>query len=431
MNSVSSDSTKILVEKLSLARELATLRPELEHLRSQAASNQADLAGKLALQRQVSTLEVELETERRALKRASYKEKDGEKETTLQKEIHGLQKELAREKREKDKAQKEVGKGSPDLEARNAVLESRIEQLKSKLRETKDLLKETRVELAEVRESGTTAALSKESPARKNRKRSAQQISTDAAIGTPDGVAMRGKRLGVNKGKPEQTLLGEKSMFSITPFLNRTISAAPESPQEEIQAPLSDDDEVKTIGQEFTSPSTRSNANKPSVEAEIDVTRLSVHKSRIKQKSTEKNVLQKITSGSMNTKTALKTSRPVGTLQKVVEEEDEENVEPVVKDARADAKKPGVKAQQAATIQEVEPRKKKRKILGVARTLFDEDDAEATKRPVKIVLGPARSLGKGVATGHKATLQQPNFGAPGGFSPLKKDKRGMQASFLL
>src|SRR5206468_8938564 len=82
---VTNDSTKLLTEKLALSRELALLKPELEHLRSQATYHQTTLSEKLALQRQVSTLEVDLETEKRAAQRASRKEsKNNENDAKLQ-----------------------------------------------------------------------------------------------------------------------------------------------------------------------------------------------------------------------------------------------------------------------------------------------------------------------------------------------------------
>ena len=81
LSTMSSDSTKLLTEKLALARELAVLKPEIEHLRSQAMTQQNLLAEKLALQRELSTLQVELETEKRAVQRARAKDaKSGEDE---------------------------------------------------------------------------------------------------------------------------------------------------------------------------------------------------------------------------------------------------------------------------------------------------------------------------------------------------------------
>jgi hypothetical protein len=123
-----------------------------------------------------------------------------------------------------------------------------------------------------------------------------------------------------------------------------------------------------------------------------------------------KNVLTNSKKGAINAKAAPKKSNMISTLEKVTEEGVDENLEPI-----------------RATN---EPKKKKRKLLGAAKTLFDEEDAEATKRPTKSNLGPARSLSKGSSAGIKGGLgaNMPGFGA---FSPLKRDRRGAQASFLV
>lgn len=422
MNGLSVDSTKLLTEKLSLARELATLKPELEHLRAQAVYQQTVLADKLALQRQVSTLEVELETEKRALKRASHKGKDKEREIEMQIELDGVRKELAKEKREREKTQHANENGSAEWETRNTILENKVEQLRLKLRETKELLKETRAELAQtqIQLATTKAAETIEGPAKNSRKRNAQQISTDAMIGTPDGVAVRGRRPGLNRGKPETTHLGEKSMFSITPYLNRTISIAPETPREEVEIPETENKDNRSEENVVSiSPST---AGHKATEAKKDISNLFEPKSNTQQKAAVRDVLKDSKTGTTNSKAGTKKARMLSTLEKVTEEEVDENADNAVKDITRNTKKPAMRTL-TSTVEQEEPKKKKRKLLGAVKTLFDEDDGEATKRPAKVTLGPARSLGKGTV--------KPGAVAFGAFSPLKKDKRGLQASFLL
>jgi hypothetical protein len=122
----------------------------------------------------------------------------------------------------------------------------------------------------------------------------------------------------------------------------------------------------------------------------------------------------------------------VGTLEKVIEEEVDESTEPPSIRTTLTSTKPPMQIQ-ATVAGGAEPKKKKRKLLGAAKTIFDEDDGEATKRPVKIILGPARSLAKGQPVGSKGGLQSSLSGdirGFGAFSPLKKDRRGTQTSFL-
>ena len=263
MNGMSMDSTKLLTEKLALARELATLKPELEHLRSQAAYQQTVLSEKLALQRRLSTLEVELETERRATKRISEKNKnkDKEPELELQQKIDDLQKELAREKHEKEKATKQTssllaGKGISDheghaqlqqkfealqktldderrdrekartqmqkdlddAESRSILLEGKLDLLRTRMRAIKEELKECQAELEVARgatsRGPSTVRKGGDIPAKSVRKRPAAEMSADLNIGTPDGGAFHT----IKKGRMDQTSRpGEKSNFSITP----------------------------------------------------------------------------------------------------------------------------------------------------------------------------------------------------------------------
>jgi hypothetical protein len=573
MNGITMDSTKVLKEKLLLSRELATLKPELEHLRSQAEYQQAVLAEKLALQRQVSTLEVELETEKRALKRAAQKN-NNEKEAELQSQLDELQKDLAGCKRESEKARKEAERdfqtqieelqkdlarlkregeksrreGEKELEkvlkrasqksdnnARDAelqhqverlqkdlirekkeservrqevekelenerralkrvtrnndnsereaelhdqveelkkdlirgqkeaekirkeaekdlrasetaqtILESKLEQVRIKLRSTKDELKECQAELSQTRAGVAKgkSVMKGDAPPKNPRKRGALEMSTEVTIGTPDGVAVRGKRPAAKKGRTDQTMVGEKSMFSITPFLNRTVNTAPESPAQ------GDDTENKEENLEAEQRIKMRPLPAQLAEAAGIFSPTAAPRPRGKKKSTQEtslvdsNVLVESKASIKNTKLTAKKPRTMGILEKVTEEEVDENEQPALslpassKNASENTWKPtdlkASKAPKTIEAEEAGPKKKKRKLLGGGKTLFDEEDAEATKRPAKIALGPPRILGKGGLGGPETGLKG-GVGAPSGFgafSPLKKDRRGVGASFL-
>lgn len=477
MNGISMDSTKLLTEKLSLARELATLKPELEHLRSQASYQQTILSEKLALQRQVSSLEVELETEKRASRRAAEKNDFNEREVELQTQVEALQRDLAREKREsgkaqkeseadfqnqlealqKDlarekregaKAQKEAEKELKASESRHTVLESKLDQIRTKLRATKDQLKECQTELSQARTAAAkqvSVSTNADGLARNPRKRAALEMSTDVAIGTPDGVAIRGKRPAVKRGTKDQTMLGEKSMFSITPFLSRTVNMGSNTPAKDDEPdPLEEDEQAgHDRAPSFEQDKVAHDAPTiPEVSSPI-----AAPKARGKKKATEssgvidKKVLGEAKSAAQNKKPAPK-KRAVSTLEKVTEEDADENEEPGAATATIDGHKtaaafkvanakPAKLQTKASEVDENGPGKKKRKLLG-GKTLFDEEDGEATKRPPKISLGAPRLLGKG-----KGGLAGPGGGLKAGlgagfgaFSPLKKDRRGVGASFL-
>jgi hypothetical protein len=271
LQGVSTDSTQLLTEKLALSRELAALKPEVEHLRSQVATNQTLLAEKLSLQRQLSTLQVELETEKRAARRLSVKSvgrigQDDKSEA----QIETLQAEVAKERKERQRAEREKQQLSSEFEGKKTVLESRLDAFRNKLRTTKEQFKEMQLELAQARETIKTQAAQRGT---KNstgttvhaRKRTIAQADDDTAIGTP-GILPATKRA---KRGPS-AVPGEKSTFSITPFLNRTTSIAPESPvpmQASIEVdadalPAEEDDAIDEL-----SPSTAKVTRKPTQKA--------------------------------------------------------------------------------------------------------------------------------------------------------------------
>jgi hypothetical protein len=548
MNGVTMDSTKLLTEKLSLSRELAILKPELEHLRSQATYQQTVLSEKLALQRQVSTLEVEIETEKRASKRAMDKNKNKEREVELQQQVDDLQKELtmekrdrekarkeaerdlesekralkrvteksnnteredelqqqlddlqaeytrekreseklrkelekdleverraskrasekigtskerdvkhqeqldelqtklAQEKREKDKVRKEAEKDLNAAETRRTVLESQLDQMRTKLRATKEELKECQTELGEARAASAqagTSSMKADAPAKNSRKRAAVEMSTDGAIGTPDGVAIRGQRPAVKRGRVDQTMLGEKSMFSITPFLNKTINLALDSPAQGEPERTTAAEQLNVGVDEVEAPLEAANEED---QVPIETSPSALSKTKVKSKPASKKALveKKVlleTKQGMNTRNpAPKKAKAIITLERVTEEDGDENEDPTQSlDDKIEKEKPATTKSfskvQAKTVEEVEPKKKKRKLLGGGKTLFDEEDGEATKRPAKVNLGPPRLLGKGELAGPKRVLKG-GIGSASGFgtfSPLKKDRRGVGASFL-
>lgn len=470
MNGMSLDSTKILTEKLSLARELATLKPELEHLRSQAPYQQAVLAEKLALQRQVSTMEVELETEKRAIKRLSEKNKNKDKELELQQKLDDLQKELAKEKREKEKIRKDAekeasirvaGKGSSDheghaalqqklealqkvldderrerektrdqmqqelddSETRSTLLEGKVDHLRTKMRAVKEQLKECQAELEEVRATvprGPSTVRKGENLAKSVRKRPATEMSTDVTIGTPDGGAVRGKK----RGRIDQTSRpGEKSNFSITPYLNRTVSKmklslAQDNSEDGVEITNDTASGSFDDSQQQDDSGLLFDENSPSARQ-----RFKPKKPISEEQSPVKILFSDASSGSMNKNRDLRHSKSISSLKMVAEEDSIENEDPDLATTTTSIEKEVVTTSKVPVKDADEgggPKKMKRKLLSAGRTIFDEIDASATKRPTKVSLGQPRSAGKGLGAG----------GVFGTFSPLKRHKKVSGASFL-
>ena len=403
MNSVSSDSTKLLTEKLALAREVATLKPEIEHLRSQYALSQNVLAEKLTLQRELSTVQVELETERRAVQRTKANiSKSTEVDLKLETQIEDLKKEVAKERREAQKIERESRKQATEWESQKTILESKLDAFRNKLRSTKEQLKETQKELEENQSSKAAQRLEQvsiKSTIANPRKRQTAHFDPDATIGTPGHNGVHAAKRAKTSAVP-----GDKSTFSITPFLNRTVSILPDTPDaDEQQKKLEDVEKPTKVDSEQGSP-TRSKQPKPR-KAQAASTR--VKGSRVLQETkANPKANGKVRKGKNSP-----VRKPSG-LAKVTEEGDDENEEVV------DSISELAKAAKPAVI-------KKQKILGQRKSLFDEDDAEETKSRARTVglLGASRGLrirgggGLGpISLGGKGK-------ALAEFSPLKKDRR--------
>ena len=414
------DSTKLLTEKLTLARELASLKPELDHLRSQVASHQTLLAEKLSLQRQLSTVQVELETEKRASQRTISKEgKSQAEDAKLGLRLENLQAELAKERRERQRIERDAQKASADLENKNTALESRLDAFRNKLKTTKDQLKETQAALQKAETSAIAASSRTATSAnptlpavRKTRKRAAAEMDADTMIGTPGDLPV------AKRNKPS-TLPGEKSMFSVTPFLNRTASVVPGSPASDVGENEGGDPEELS-----TSPS-RTSKTKAAVASQL----------RGKAKSAS-STAHANKPGAFETVRASKAiSRPLPArkpkaapiLEEVAEEDNDNNERPTT----APIKPMASESVSDETVNDgLEMKRKKRKLLGsvLGKTLFDEDEGDVLKGDRGIV-GGVRGFGTLARGGLGGTKFLPRIalGASasgfGAISPLKKDRK--------
>lgn len=440
MQDISADSSNLLREKLTLSRELSTLKPEVEHLRAQAQAHENLLGEKLSLQRELKTAQAQIDSEGRRLDRAKVIEsnvntKEAEHLATIEQLRENLaeaEKALTRERLERGKIEKAT-QASTSLEAEKAVLENKLDQFRTKLRSTKEKLKDTEAELRQAQECARTAETTK---FKNPRKRTAIALDPDATIGTP-GDAAPNKR-----SKRASSIVGEKSTFSITPFLNRTSGVALGD---------ADQDEPVTSIEVVVSPSTtRAASLQPQSrsigDSSIPLARASDSEVNVKASRAGR---QKVATKSL-------------TLANVVEEEEEE-VDVIVdkvqlpgaksvilETSRAPSLKPTLKPKARpslssfASFRELSlppQQKKKRKLLsgGAAKTLFDEGEDEGDAGPSRATSGAIqRPLGAfGGAKSFKA------FGALGGkkkgplvvaddgfaFSPLKKDRKAAALKF--
>lgn len=416
------DSTRLLTEKLTLARELSALKPEVDHLRSQAASYQSLLAEKLSLQRQLSTLQVELETEKRATQRALAKEGRSQAEDArLESRLESLQADLAKERRERQMVERKAQKDTNESENRITTLESRLDAFRNKLKSTKEQLKEAQISLQTAQASQPTkpsrassSVNSITSLAGKPRKRAAAQIDADTMIGTPGDLPA------AKKSKQASTLIGEKSTFSITPFLNRTASVAPESPPSD---PASGDDQEHIRDLDRLSSNTNHKATSEAITDPVDMPDVTKH---VVQEQ-RPGILENAKTCKINSRAPpARKKKAAPTLEQVAEENNEnggstmstsENA--VTKDISEEMSRGGL-----------EMKRRKRKLLGggLGKTLFDEDEGDALKGD-RAMLGGVRgfgTLGKGglgaSSFGPRKAIG-PTVSTFGAISPLKKDRK--------
>ena len=400
------DSTKLLTENLTLARELSALKPEIDHLRSQSASHQSLLAEKLSLQRQLGTVQIELTTEKRATQRALAKEeKIQAADAKLESRLESLQVDLVRERRERQTVEREARKDSTESGNRIATLESRLDAFRNKLKSTKEQLKEAQTSLQAAQPSDhsrLSRASASTNPATSLMgnpcKRGAMQMDADTILGTPGGLAV------AKKSKRGSALIGEKSTFSITPFLNRTTSVARESP---LPDNAGEADEMNKVGSDQLSGNT---SQKKTSKGISDLAEMSHTLTNVMQ-ANKPGMLRDVDAWVINPRAPpARKNKAAATLEQVTEENTDNagsdtNISrpAVVKDTFND------------TVHgSFEMKKRKRKLLGggLGKTLFDEDEGDALKGFGVPDIRSRKAMDTNVTT-------VSTFGA---ISPLKKNK---------
>ena len=470
-----------------MSRELANIRPEVEHLRSQATSHQNLLSEKLSLERQFTTIQVELDNEKRASEKATQKaiqateqeseyrtvieelrkelssqKREGERISTAlreteeelkskqhvaklaaargekheaqqEQEAEELRKELATEKRHTHEAEKSLRRAQSDWEIEKSAMEDRLGTVRTKLKSHKEQLKKKDEELRQVQTAASNAAKSSTNLEAKrgmknSRKRGIQQVDPDAAIGTPGIPEKRNKR--ASTAQP-----GDKSTFSITPFLNRTTSIAPTSPTSE-QSVLS---RAEIVGV---------NEVVDTIENEQSPTISRKKQPAVPISSSNPRALAPLSNNRSISKRAPPKSAVPPRLEKVAEEDDQENeneekdtaiMQPVeLPKMQKITLKPKNNASRRSLMsfssftEDPAPEKRRKRKLGGAKaankTLFNEDDRPSAKPISGKSSLAAKAIGRGGILAKGAgkpglTVLEDGFM----FSPLKRDRRTVAA----
>ncbi|KAI8625686.1 hypothetical protein F5Y19DRAFT_466896 [Xylariaceae sp. FL1651] len=396
-------------------------------------------------------LEEELHDAQRASQKAQKSKTNKSAEDELQTELEESENNLAMLQKKTAKLDQEHQAAVTQLEERNEHLEKKLDRMKTKLREVQEDLKKCQAELRKAQQQQTRSLVSNDSTkvvakTQAFRKRKAQEVTigdfTNIEIQTPSADDATKTRRVMKKAAFEPTIVGEKSTFSVTPFLNRSKSMSDEDSkaddgvlEDSILGPQSQPELSEPASPKLAESSTTTEfaETKPATSAPPET-----EKSKLlaKPRGRPKKVLGDAPSAKKNALTqgaSKKALKPKSSLEKVSEvaepEDNEDNVE-----AKESAEKTATvkfnyslpqDESNASSLNGEQPKKRKRKVLGSTKTLFDEDDAEvpAARKPAKVPLATKRT---------KAPLgvKRNAFAGTASFSPLKRDRRGVGASFL-
>jgi hypothetical protein len=432
---------KKLREKAEEELEAARENTQIEDVRKDLLKEKK---AKQRLEDIVENLQAEIEkaekTAARALKRA-----DGNASADDQAEE--LRQELAKEKKDRQRAEKNGEHAAEEAETQRAALEDRLGRFREKLRSTKDKLKEMEAELAAAKDAAeiaeaaaaTAMAAAASAPpkaatktaapkaAKTTKKRAAAAMEPEeSALGTPGdgpGAKKRGRK-GTSAG------VGDKSTFSITPFLNKTMSADV-------------DVEEQSEAEEETSPVAQKTAKQPLAPASSSKANGQTKKPAAQRKQ-KHPMLEMVTEESEDVHSQGQENAPkakVGGMKLKTKTTDgpDSTREPSKK------KKPRKSLVDFDTFRASEEKsttmqKKKRKLGGIGKTLMDEEDDSqpaakggfATRglfgtKGFSALAGPkkgASMLGKSSLLG-KSVLMNAADGSGFQFSPLKRSRKNL------
>ncbi|KJK89758.1 hypothetical protein H633G_06375 [Metarhizium anisopliae BRIP 53284] len=418
LNGTMQDSGKAMQEKFALTRELNRIKPELEHLQSQLTSFQATVAERNDLRRQLDSLEVELENEKRSKLRLQSRDDDAAT-TELKSRLEKAEQKLAAEKREREKMKKEHERELASANAENERLEERISDLKEKSKALQSELKGVKEQLEDAQselvcdkphvlprggEEKPRKAVALTADVGKKRRAAAEMNFESITIQTPGNDIVARERPTRKRGADKSTV-GEKSAFSVTPFLNRNKSLTDESGQESSHdvSAEADPDPVPDEPADHGPPSESEDEEEPAPKPKVSFKSTVSFKSPAKPKKTRGRP-PKAAPAPLAESTPAKTNRVMKTRGT-----------PKVKSI------PDISVEKSAdnstsTDQENVPIAASKKATSVLQSKAPEGEVKKKKRKRTRTV-----LGGGVRNA---------FAAGSSFSPLKRDRRGVNASFL-
>ncbi|KAK5692783.1 hypothetical protein LTR17_025276 [Elasticomyces elasticus] len=431
-------------QKAEQALEEAQQNTQIEDVRKDLLREKK---AKQKLEDALESLQTEVEKEKKAAARAA-KRADGNAATDEQAEE--LRQALAKEKKARVSAERSVKQAAEEYQSQKAVLEDKLGQFRTKLRSSKTELKDKeaesealRAELAAAGEAKApakktaAAAAATKAPAKNSKKRNAAQLEADATtLGTPgDGPAAKRSR------KASATVGGDKSTFSVTPFLNRTMSVAPEG--------SADDDEEKSEKEDVEAspkPTKKTSSTKqPLAVQSVNVpTKKAAPAQQRKAKAAPALAMVTEESEDVHSQGQENANKPTTMKIKTKVVDGPEETEPGAAKKKKIRKSIHDFAAFTAAVDEDEKttvvKQKKRKLGGLGKTLFDEEEEMAPKAlPGRGLFGVKGAnfggmtkkggMGSSSFLGQKSRLGSTFMTAGDGsgfvFSPLKRARKGL------
>lgn len=392
MNDTSLSYQSLRSENTHLTRDLSNLQAELDRIKTQSHLQQSSIVARSEMERQLNSLEIQLEDEKHAHERTNSKSLQQSTEINkLAAKAEELQSELVRQSRMQQQHEREERQRTTEWENQRAGLEGKIETLRKQLRLTKDKLQEAQQDVQQrrsnVRSEGSIGPEPQPKVIPLQRPGRSAEYQSAMTIATPGAVRVQAKH------KKQSALPGDKSAFSITPFLNRT-GVQLDSPASSEISKLDDEE----LGRAIPSPS------KSRVHQESGATHSS------EDQLTTKQSLAKTTKG--------KAKAHEGKL--TFSEIRNEIKKPT---NRPDAKVPLNDADDLVDHQsdpaQAKPRKRK---LGAQRdrNIFEDEEEELVETRKQ---GRKLGAGAGQMLGASASDRAPKALGFGGFSPLKRDRK--------
>lgn len=325
---------------------------------------------------------------------------------------------IAEEERHRERIKLNHQKQLDESKRQNKKLEEQVLALEKKL-------KDAQADLRELRQASHSGL--KDRPGDDNTSNQDAATKSHNRDQSPPGEKEKMPRKRVaRKRAGEQAKIGEKSTFSITPLLNKIkgtgeTTGRPSLTFDDILLQEGDDPSPlrtarKTETRSTAAPATGLVASTPLRPRE-----------KLRSKSSETQSQPKATEA---TSDEVPTAKPAAPSQDTGDENPEDTKGEGISKA-ADSKETTlhkrIKLHESATADrgvEFEQKKRRRKLINKANTIIEEDETGEGAQPTEVQPGRARKLKSAVESAfNSGSTSKP-------FSPLKRHKRGMNASFL-